>query len=206
MCATANTLADVPSIQRIFVFFSKLGDGAAWVLLFITIRLFRPDAGNLPVVLIGASLVNLGLYKLVKEQTVRNRPCMTWEAITPKEQPLDNYSVPSGHTLHAVTVTLLIYSASARVSSDPVTVMIAVRIILGLHYPTDVVIAALIGSFVAFYASLVSCDHSQRQYPHLAIFKKSLSFTFNLFMSFCYVRHTYVTFHQFNKDEVCFWE
>ena len=31
---------------------------------------------------------------------------------------------------------------------NPVTVMI----MLGLHYPTDVVIAVLIGSFVAFYA------------------------------------------------------
>ena len=80
LCATANALADV-SIQRIFAFFSKLGDGAAWVLLFITIGLFRPDAGNLPVVLIGASLVNLGIYKLVKKQTVRKRPCMTWRLL-----------------------------------------------------------------------------------------------------------------------------
>jgi undecaprenyl-diphosphatase len=155
LCATANALADVPSIHRIFAFFSKLGDGAAWVLLFITIGLFRPDAGNLPVVLIGASIVNLGLYKLVKEQTVRNRPCMTWEAITPKEQPLDNYSFPSGHTLHAVTVTLLVLPVLPLLGLIlvPVTVMIMLsRIILGLHYPTDVVVAALIGSFVAFYA------------------------------------------------------
>jgi undecaprenyl-diphosphatase len=160
LCATANALADVPSIHRIFAFFSKLGDGAAWVLLFITIGLFRPDAGNLPVVLIGASLVNLGLYKLVKEQTVRNRPCMTWEAITPKEQPLDNYSFPSGHTLHAVTVTLLVLPVLPLLGLIlvPVTVMIMLsRIILGLHYPTDVMVAALIGAFVAFYAgSLVS--------------------------------------------------
>ena len=85
---------------------------------------------------------------------------MTWEAITPKERPLDNYSFPSGHTLHAVTVTLLILPVLPLLGSVliPVTVMIMLsRIILGLHYPTDVVIAALIGPFVAFYAgSLVS--------------------------------------------------
>jgi undecaprenyl-diphosphatase len=111
-------------------------------------------------VLIGASLLNLGLYKLVKEQTVRNRPFMTWEAITPKEQPLDNYSFPSGHTLHAVTVTLLILPVLPLLGLIlvPITVMIMLsRVILGLHYPTDVVVAALIGSLVAFYAgSLVS--------------------------------------------------
>lgn len=85
---------------------------------------------------------------------------MTWEAITPKERPLDNYSFPSGQTLHAVTVTLLILPVLPLLGSllIPVTVMIMLsRIILGLHYPTDVVIAALIGSFVAFYAgNLVS--------------------------------------------------
>ena len=160
MCASANARADVPSIHRIFAFFSKLGDGPTWVLLFITIGLFRPDAGNLPVVLIGVSHFNRGLYKLVKEQTVRNRPCMTWEAITPKEQPLNNYSFPSSHILHAVTVTLLILPVLPLLGLIlvPITVMIMLsRVILGLHYPTDVVVAALIGSLVAFYAgSLVS--------------------------------------------------
>ena len=155
LCATANALADVPLIRRVFVFCSKLGDGVGWVLLFTTIGLFRPDAGNLPIVLIGASLFNLGLYKLVKEQTLRDRPCTTWEAITPQEPPLDRYSFPSGHTLHAVTVNLLILPVLPLLGLAliPLTVMIMLsRIILGLHYPTDVVVAALLGSFVAVYA------------------------------------------------------
>ena len=80
---------------------------------------------------------------------------MTWEAITPKEQPLNNYSFPSSHTYHAVTVTLLILPVLPLLGLIlvPITVMIMLsRVILGLHYPTDVVVAALIGSLVAFYA------------------------------------------------------
>ncbi len=155
LCSAANALTNIPSIHQVFLFFSKLGDGVAWVLLFIAIGLCRPDAGNLPVVLIGASIVNLGLYKLVKEQTVRNRPCTTWETITSKEPPLDSYSFPSGHTLHAVTITLLILPVLPLLGIVlvPITVMIMLsRIVLGLHYPTDVVVATLIGSCVASYA------------------------------------------------------
>ncbi|MBU24893.1 MAG: hypothetical protein CMD99_02565 [Gammaproteobacteria bacterium] len=64
-------------------------------------------------------------------------------------------SFPSGHTLHAVTITLLILPVLPLLGMVlvPVTVMIMLSgIVLRLHYPTDVVVAALLGSFVASYA------------------------------------------------------
>ena len=152
LCALANTLAEIPSVHRIFEFFSKLGDGPAWVVLFVMIGLTTPDAGNLPAVLIGACAFNLGLYKLIKGQTLRNRPCTTWDAINPKTPPLDHYSFPSGHTLHAVTITLIILPVLPLLGLllAPITLMImASRIILGLHYPSDVLIATAIGWTVA---------------------------------------------------------
>src|SRR6056300_383048 len=156
LCALANTLAEIPSVHRIFEFFSKLGDGPAWVVLFVMIGLTTPDAGNLPAVLIGACAFNLGLYKLIKGQTLRNRPCITWDAINPKTPPLDHYSFPSGHTLHAVTITLIILPVLPLLGLllAPITLMImASRIILGLHYPSDVLIATAIGWTVASAAS-----------------------------------------------------
>ena len=134
LCALANTLAEIPSVHRIFEFFSKLGDGPAWVVL----------------------IVMIGLYKLIKGQTLRNRPCTTWDAINPKTPPLDHYSFPSGHTLHAVTITLIILPVLPLLGLllVPITLMImASRIILGLHYPTDVLIATAIGWTVASAAS-----------------------------------------------------
>ena len=152
ICALAKTLAEIPSVHRIFEFFSKLGDGPAWVVLFVMIELTTPDAGNLPAVLIGACAFNLGLYKLIKGQTLRNRPCTTWDAINPKTPPLDHYSFPSGHTLHAVTIALIILPVLPLLGLllVPITLMIMVsRIILGLHYPSDVLIATAIGWTVA---------------------------------------------------------
>ncbi len=155
LCTLANMLANVPAIHKLFVFVSKLGDGPAWVSLFVLIGLTTPDAGNLPAVLIGASLFNLALYKVIKGQTLRNRPCTTWEAINPATPPLDHYSFPSGHTLHAVTITLIIFPVLPLLGLilAPLTLLIMLsRVILGLHYPSDVLIATAIGWCVATVA------------------------------------------------------
>ena len=155
LCTVLNALSQIPSVHKTFVVFSKLGDGPFWVLLMIAIGLTTPDAGNLPVVLIGASLFNLVVYKLMKGQTLRNRPCTTWEAINPGTPALDHYSFPSGHTLHAVTITLLCLSTLPLLGAFlvPIMVMIAVsRVILGLHYPSDVLVASGIGYCVAVIA------------------------------------------------------
>ena len=155
ICTTLNALAENPAIHKTFVVFSKLGDGPLWILLMIVIGLTTPDAGNLPAVLIGASLFNLVIYKLMKGQTLRNRPCTTWEAINPGTPPLDHYSFPSGHTLHAVTITLICLSALPMLGAFlvPIMLMIALsRVILGLHYPTDVLVASGLGYVVAVVA------------------------------------------------------
>ena len=50
------------------------------------------------------------VYKLIKTRAVRERPYITHSAIHCVSVPLDRYSFPSGHTLHAVSFTLMIAS------------------------------------------------------------------------------------------------
>jgi undecaprenyl-diphosphatase len=66
--------------------------------------------------------------------------------------PLDKFSFPSGHTLHAVlfSVVALNYYPQLSVILLPFTLMIALsRVVLGLHYPSDVIAGALIGALIA---------------------------------------------------------
>ena len=68
------------------------------------------------------------------------------------DKPIDQYSFPSGHTLHAVALTLVIIAHFPTFTTLllPLTLLIAVsRIILGLHYPTDVALGAVIGAVLA---------------------------------------------------------
>lgn len=65
---------------------------------------------------------------------------------------LDEFSFPSGHTLHSVAFSLIltVYYPMFALFVWPLTLLIAVsRIILGLHYPSDVIVGALIGGITA---------------------------------------------------------
>jgi undecaprenyl-diphosphatase len=84
---------------------------------------------------------------------VRQRPSMTWAQIHRGTPPLDLYSFPSGHTLHAVSFTIIAvaYYPGMMTVLLPLTILIALsRVVLGLHYPTDVFAGALIGAGLGF--------------------------------------------------------
>jgi undecaprenyl-diphosphatase len=97
-------------------------------------------------------LVALGLYRGLKRYTRRPRPYARYHAIAAHVAALDEFSFPSGHTLHAVgfsVVTLHYYPLLAPLLL-PFTLMIALsRVVLGLHYPSDVLAATVIGVALA---------------------------------------------------------
>ena len=66
--------------------------------------------------------------------------------------PLDRYSFPSGHTLHAISFTVFYgtYEPMMLVVLAPFAALVAAsRIILGLHYPSDVLVGGTIGAAIA---------------------------------------------------------
>jgi undecaprenyl-diphosphatase len=97
--------------------------------------------------------VALALYKTIKVFTRRERPCHYATEIIALVPPLDRYSFPSGHTLHAVSFSTvaIYYVPDLAWVLVPFTMLVASsRIILGLHYPSDVLVATLIGLGLAF--------------------------------------------------------
>ncbi|HYR36596.1 MAG TPA: phosphatase PAP2 family protein, partial [Burkholderiales bacterium] len=66
--------------------------------------------------------------------------------------PLDAFSFPSGHTLHAVAFTLVAlnyYPALAPTLVAFTLLTAGSRVVLGLHYPSDVLAGAALGAGIA---------------------------------------------------------
>jgi len=141
-------------VQRPFAAISRLGDGVFWYSLIAILPLVQGLAGlKASLHMLATAGVALALYKSLKGITRRERPCHYANEIIALVPPLDRYSFPSGHTLHAVSFsTVAIYHFPGLAwMLVPFTMLVASsRIVLGLHYPSDVLVATLIGLGLAF--------------------------------------------------------
>ena len=157
MCIVANAACQRRLVRALFRGVSRLGDGVVWYVLMalmpLLIGLERWREGlqaSLQMLLAGAA--GLLLYKLLKKKLVRERPFIGLIGIECAMPPLDRYSFPSGHTLHAVTFTAIAisYVPQLAVVLVPFALLVAAsRVVLGLHYPTDVLAGAVLGGLLA---------------------------------------------------------
>ena len=157
MCMVANAACQRRLVRALFRGVSRLGEGVVWYVLMaampLLIGLERWREGlqaSLQMLLAGAA--GLLLYKLLKKKLVRERPFIGLIGIECAMPPLDRYSFPSGHTLHAVTFTAIAisYVPQLAVVLVPFALLVAAsRVVLGLHYPTDVLAGAVLGGLLA---------------------------------------------------------
>ena len=153
LCLRFNRANSRKWVGLFFGAVSRLGDGLFWYGLMLLLLLWDRERAALPVLHMGAvGLSCTLLYKWLKAKTLRPRPYEFYRGIVLSVPPLDKFSFPSGHTLHAVafTIVALAYYPLLAFILVPFTLLAAVsRLVLGLHYPTDVLAGALIGATVA---------------------------------------------------------
>ncbi len=153
LCLACNRWAARRVILLTFRTVSRLGDGVFWYALMLAIAAFGGATGwpaALHMLLTGS--VAALLYRSLKRWTRRPRPFRSQHGIIAHIAPLDEFSFPSGHTLHAVTFTLVALAWFPQLAPllVPFTVLVgASRVVLGLHYPSDVLVATAIGFVLA---------------------------------------------------------
>src|SRR5882762_7474289 len=123
LCRTLNHGASFALPRRIFQIASRLGDGALWYALILALPLLYGAAGVRPAIVMALTGgLGVALYTLLKRLFVRERPFITHTAIDP-----------------ALGWVLL-----------PLAALIAgSRVVLRLHYPSDVLVGAAIGAALA---------------------------------------------------------
>jgi undecaprenyl-diphosphatase len=152
-CLRANRVCERSGSRAYFAAISRLGDGVFWYLLMGTLVVVDGYAGLLASAHLAATgAIALTLYKLLKRWTRRPRPFASDARIHAWVAPLDEFSFPSGHTLHAVAFSLVAMAHYPVLAwlLVPFTASVALsRVVLGLHYPSDVLAATAIGSALA---------------------------------------------------------
>ncbi|MFU9047239.1 phosphatase PAP2 family protein [Acinetobacter tibetensis] len=158
-CLYLNHFSHSERVALFFKLISRLGDGFFWYIMLMSLWILQGLSYSLQMLyLILGSLLGTAIYKILKTKTVRPRPYQVHQVIRLCERPLDHFSFPSGHTLHAVMASVVIgyVQPILLVLMLPFTVLVALsRMVLGLHYPSDVAVGAVIGASVA--AVIIAC-------------------------------------------------
>lgn len=153
LCVRVNRTSRNRWVRIWFRIISRLGDGVFWYAIMAGIMLAQGETGLQACLhMAAAGLAGTLLYKWLKGKTLRPRPYEVHQDIWLTGRPLDRFSFPSGHTLHAVlfNAILLVYYPVLAWLAFPFTLMVAAsRVVLGLHYPSDVLAGAVIGILVA---------------------------------------------------------
>ena len=159
-CRYLNRSSRSEWVRQPFRAVSWLGDGWIWYTLILALPLvlgFEGWQASTHVVATGA--LGVLLYKLIKNRAVRERPYITHSVIECASAPLDRYSFPSGHTLHAVSFTILFAHYVPDWTGPLAVLALAIalsRVILGLHYPTDVAAGAVLGGALGSVSALLA--------------------------------------------------
>lgn len=153
LCAFCNRRSRNFTVRSLFRLVSRLGDGVFWYVLMIVL-LLQYQSAAIPAVfhMIIVGLIGTALYKFIKGKTLRPRPFNVYPAIVCVGKTLDQFSFPSGHTMHAVAFSIVAVSYFPALIwlVAPFSVLVGLsRPILGLHYPSDVLAGAVLGAVIA---------------------------------------------------------
>lgn len=134
---------------------SKTADGWMYVLFFALFAMVHPDSG-MPLARIAfvAYVAERSIYWVLKNTCRRNRPEQALVEFTSFIIPSDKFSFPSGHTSAAFLFTILVSSHLPALLPFLLVWSVSValsRIFLGVHFPTDTLIGACLGSLVGYW-------------------------------------------------------
>lgn len=161
LCRTASRWAAYRGVHLFFGVISRLGDGWFWYGLMVVFATLGGTRGILAALqMLVTGFVAWLMYRTLKLHTRRPRPFRAHPDVIARAAALDEFSFPSGHTLHAVSFTIVAVGWFPALALPLIvfTALVAMsRVTLGLHYPSDVLAAVLIGSVLGA-VSVWSCS------------------------------------------------
>jgi len=138
------------------VYATRGGDGWLWCLLGVVVLLFGGPGAAAAVAAAGvATAAGTGLFMAVKRAARRRRPCAIEPHCWATLLPPDRFSFPSGHSITAFAVVLPLGLFFPTLMGPLLFCAVSValsRILLGMHFLSDVVAGSAIGTMLGYAA------------------------------------------------------
>ncbi|MDD6304870.1 MAG: phosphatase PAP2 family protein [Lachnospiraceae bacterium] len=156
-------------LDPIVIFITKLGNGGAiWLLLAVALLCFKKTRKTGVLVLValaGSLLIN---NMILKNLVARTRPYDVIPGLTSLIGAQGDFSFPSGHTGSSFAAAVVLFCRLPKKYGIPAMILAVLislsRIYVGVHYPTDVLAGALIGTGIAIaLCKLVGIRESRKE-------------------------------------------
>jgi undecaprenyl-diphosphatase len=138
---------------------TRLGDGWLWYSLGIMLLIWGGPQRFAAVGAAGAAAIaGIFLFKRLKRMSRRPRPCQIQAHCWSRVLPPDQFSFPSGHAMTAFSTAVVV---SAYYPNLETALLFAAgsiafsRIVLGMHFLSDVLAGVVLGAGLGFASLLV---------------------------------------------------
>jgi len=138
--------------------------GSGWMLFGLIPTMFLQSMRTQSAALLLVTAATSGVVASVKALAGRVRPCNALDWVHPVSLALPtDHSFPSGHAAGSFAFAVFILAKSRRAGIVLIGVATAIalsRVALGVHYPSDVVAGALLGSALAWIGARLNARYA----------------------------------------------
>ncbi len=159
-------------LTPIFVLITKTGNGGAvWLILTAIMLLFKKTrkAGILSLTALFFSVIIDNV--ILKNLVARTRPYEVISGLRLLIERQTDFSFPSGHTGSSFAAAVILYKELPGKQGIPALILAVLigfsRLYLGVHYPTDVICGALIGTLIAVMVRRIFYIMKENKYLHI---------------------------------------
>lgn len=149
-----------PFLDKLMIGFTRLGDsGFVWIAIAFTLLLFKKTRTCGILLVVALTIEYLLCDGILKNLIARERPFYAFPDVELLYKKPSSFSFPSGHTMSSFTSATVIVYCFKKLGIPALFLAALIgfsRMYLFFHYPSDVIVGAILGIATAAFVILLA--------------------------------------------------